>query len=397
MTIAYRAALGPAFRDARLIDDVFPTAFTVVAQTDAGFSPPVTGALGWLKYLSGGAPGSFASWTDPLNLPWANKPHEYLCFHHRVEGDVGAGFSGIIARWGVSATFTHVLELWMDAVTASSWRYRLRDSTLGLDASSANVFDKDVTHYLRVHCDGTNIRLWVDGDFSSPEIVASYTEKPDRSAVFYNPSGVVMYVAGALWYGADTTQERPDPTGVEFQRLDPNANHKTDEYGNHADCAANGAGDYSYWVLVNDMVDTTTFNCELGGSKGEERSELTNAQAFGATTTIVGVAHRIAGSSNVSNKTVFVDLVLHDGVNRVAKQIGASLILQVRGRARAFEVAPDGGAWTEAKLNLLKAGVFSPNTNGANDHIPGLCVEVVATRFGDPQPPTGAGRRGQVF
>jgi len=156
------------------------------------------------------------------------------------------------------------------------------------------------------------------------------------------------------------------------ERLDPDGDNESADYGDQATCG-DGSGTFSDWILFGHAPLTTIWLCELGGEAGQETSTFENLSVL---TTPKLVASRALGGSSILSKTVETHHRMIQG-GLLAEQENVNLTYNDwRGYHAMWPTAPDTGAWSAAKVNVLNVGIRSVDTNGANDKWAAYCLEV---------------------
>ncbi len=372
MVAVYRAGLGPTFLEVKMLatNGALFSGMECVATTDAdGASPPVTNCY-WIREITTFAlafevgPGGAA--VTPLGFEWP------VIEAHRVEGTLSAaGSEEHVCRFDMDGGGGSCI-LKFDPLSSGTFRHHLLQ--VGGNDDFGSTFDTSTNYSLRFQFDGTNIKLWVNGVL---DITIASSDKPTR--FFHSgstlPSGVKQYWCGLCWRGSNDEADRPNTT-LTIEGLNPASDNETADYGDQADCITDGVGQWQDWDDDGaDDSDTSIYLCELGGANGIETSELDNLTM----TTPKLVVVRQLGADNVGGKTVstWCRILDGDGTPNVIEiqhtNIGS---LSFRGFSRAFPTAPDGGAWTQAEVNDLKAGIRTVDSNGSNDHWAMMRVEV---------------------
>jgi len=160
-----------------------------------------------------------------------------------------------------------------------------------------------------------------------------------------------------------------------------------DEYADES-CATTGTADWSKWDDWNggSADDATTFNCGVSTAAWKQISQLSALTLSG----INGVYVRARCRANIASKTVTTYMIIRDSTPNEQEKINPNLasttwFMYV---GQAFDVAPDGGAWTQAKLDDTRLGVRTIVINGAHDQWTAIFMECFAV---DDDPPAAAG------
>ncbi len=238
---------------------------------------------------------------------------------------------------------------------------------------STSTFAKDTDVSAWLHWDGVNAELFING---VSEIKVATTDKPTNSMVTLgengNVGGQLHWRAGGL-IDAATRAELYGAEDVEVDRLDPDGDTSeddttgvpdaTDHYKNWDDFVSGGASD-----------SDTSYNL-FGQADHKQVSTLTTHTPG---QTIRCAVHHNRGRAATAAKTGKAWARIKEGAN-VAEVLlpnfGGSAYLN---QMAVFDLAPDGGAWTQADVDALEAGLRSDADNDVNIRISSLAIELVS-------------------
>lgn len=383
MTLTGLGGWGPEANDWRMqqnnTSDATKTGWSFPTTTDDAASPP--DGSRWIKVIDTATAQAIFPTED-----FTADNYVWLCARGiRVRGTISSGDpTAILIRVQVTAGGTSFF-IRRDRVSDSSYKFTADQGAFS--ETGSEVVNTDTTANIRAQWDGTNFRLWVNGVL---DIQAAYTSKPVRTQIdLYPPdSSQQHYFSRGLLCMSDSESDRPN-TSVEMGMLQGNDNWASEQdYGDQADCTG-ADGVYGDTTLDgSDQVDTSVYWCEEGGAAGQQMNEMETDTFTG---TIVFAKWCAVQTTNVAAKTVDTNARLSDGTTAIEKANANLSSTDWVSRHKRFPDPPGGGTW-ESDIASLKCGVSSPNTNGANDHLAALMLEVYAV--GNDPPPAISPNKG---
>jgi hypothetical protein len=356
-----------------------PTGWSFPATTDDGAAPPDTAR--WLKILStSSAYRVLIAEGDAITA----KTYGWLsCRALRLRGALGVGESAGLV--GVRVAVDGVLYIEWVRVSAATFNWRLtRTGARTVLATGTTAFDTDTSYATRLQLDGTTATLWVDG---SQEIRVAYARRLSQAMLEVTrppASGQQHYHSGILLCQSNAEADRP-ATDVQIATLVEDGDWATEQgYGDDANCNAGQTGAVAADIaLASGVVVTPSYWCEHASEADRQMVELTSFTFTGGRD-ILGCTQRAACASNVLLKTVTTQGRIHDGTTAREASFPNLALTDFHCRNVHHPLPPDGGAWTQAKVNAMKGGVSSNAANGANDRWAGAIWEVAAV---SPDPP----------
>lgn len=378
-----RGVFGPELADPGAYITTMPPGFSIV-------STPAP-AHGTYRLKATGTTSDVFVETGVVNGAYT-LAYRWICLREfRLSGTLNAGQEVHFLRLSDQLAFS---LSWAYA-TSSTYSIKLYDDRFGghvLIGTSGGTFGTAADHSLRAQTDGSRFKLWVDGVL---EIDVSYALNLNGGHCAYHndvlAAGQDMYWSGMYGRESVSESERPD-VNVKQYALHPDGDGSSALWADET-CSGSG-GTYTKWddwVSGGAADDATSFNCGVSGFSGSEISTLATATISNPAN--AAVAHRARGAANVASKTVNVWPRIEDGVGN--NQEGSIVNLgDTTWKPRLnyrFTTAPDGGGWTQAKFDDLRAGVKHPPGNSAHAEFTALAIEI-ATAGDDPPAAAGAAR-----
>ncbi len=245
-------------------------------------------------------------------------------------------------------------------------------------ADGATDIALGVTITVMMEFNGTNVKVWLNNDGSgTPEITYTTTKKPiskelqlgiagDGNTPFHDFSGVA-------WHMSDAESDKRDPTGLEVHMLEGTSDGTDSDYDSD-----DGSGEATYTDVDldgSDQVDDTPHWLILGANAGAQSADTTDPAESGV---VLGANMRFVHRTNLLTKTVDTYAVVRDNTNTEEIQLANIDSTTFIGHVIRMPLAPDSGAWSAYDLALVEIGVRSVDTNGANDYMAGILLELAS-------------------
>lgn len=292
--------------------------------------------------------------------------------------------------------------------TDSTYKLRVKDQVAGTTTgTSSSTFNAGTAYALRARTDGSLFKLDVDG---TEEISGSQTNRfsaPNVSIINTVRTPDVYY----YHYGCREGTAESDRPGDSFAQEDfigPDGDDDTGVWGGKPSGGTEDCGDtlkasYTHWDDWNasgQADDDTEYNCILGGNGGANAWQTSTMQNPSITVSDFDnlmVQLRAREKANVGGKGIIPTFGIKDSSGNRQEKNGAPLdTTDWALGSEYFSVAPDGGAWTQAKLNDLSAGFRLGSGSGANLLMTAQGIELLVFQDDPPAVAADPGRRGIV-
>lgn len=302
-------------------------------------------------------------------------------------------------NWTGTLTTNNVFEF-LAFVTSSGTRYLRAQATsttayeVALYSSGgselvayAGSFTAGTDYSIRIETNGSTLKVWMDGSllltYATSETLTGPMDAVTRQDGL--SSGESAEWAGGYLRESSSEDDRPG-VNVAAYRIDPTGDDTSSYYGDEGTCG-DGSGtydDWNDWDAGGTADDDTAFICGVGGDNGTELSSMSTETISNVGNCVVVQVTR--EKVNVGSKTVDIYYRIEDASansQEINTDIGfATAWSPIR---VTFDVAPDGGTWTQGDIDALLMGVRTVDTNGANDMHTAMAGEIVTC---DDDPPS---------
>lgn len=333
-----------------------------------------------LKTTSTGAVGHTST---AQGLTTMTKNYRWFVIHFRIEGTLNASQRIRILRSSAGAT-----DVQIDRVSNST--FRLRVSNSGTTGSGTFNTSQDYTLVLEYVINGANwdMLCYMDGTL---DLTAASEEANDpTAAILLNcdalQSGQTYYVWQAASRETDSDSGTDVPSGVvTAEQYEIAGNGTSDTLQKQATaCGSSADGSFTEWDDwdadgTQDGNTTANKACSghpLGGQSGTEISTLTAvniADAENACAIVTGYVRAEVGAKVHTSYTRIAD-----GSGNSAEVTNTNINSTTYGRRRSVFITNAAGlAWNQTRLDALRAGVRTVNTNTDAAFWTALGVEII--------------------
>ena len=279
------------------------------------------------------------------------------------------------------------------------WRVYDEDSSV-VRLSGTTLFSRGTYQEIRIDQDRTNWTLWVDGvnEGSAADInVVVNTQLDLASGPSDGTNNDLRYRGMGIRMSADEA-DRPDVSSITYGACYPGGNDGgsgQNQYSDTACSAADDNGDYTEWDdwASGSADDATSFNCGPGGTAEREISTLVNVTVANVASIYVRARMR----ASLATKTVQTFTIERDGSGNEQEKANDN-VTSDNWRTRVghyFDTDPNGDPWNQTRLDALRLGVRTLDTNGANDQWTAIFAEAWGMTT-DPPPVATSRRRAHV-
>lgn len=371
MALACRGCFGPDYNDdaVALFGPIAPKAGITMPATFDGVAPPDS-AYWLVADNTAPSPSVFSGGTfSPAAYTW-------LCARGwRLKGTLPAAAE---ERFLFGSGGGGSITLYWVYVSANTYQIKVVSTRGGShSATTVAAFNTGQTYALRMECNGTTWKLWVDSTleltFTELDRFGSETIRIDGS----DQAGVEHGYSGIILCESDSESDRPDHMNIEVNVIQPTGDTAEDDYWDEA-----GSGGSSGDANWSDVDLSGTAHETVHGWQGAATSNQSQTSSFSTLTPtagleIIGVTLRVITQATGGSKTVATNLKIQDAsANEVLHAMTNMSWDNWRAHAIPFHTAPDGGAWQNFDLDDFRAGVEHPSSNNANDEWALLIAEV---------------------